>query len=318
MPPRVLQTAGINDVWTYHELHLDSSARDGGSNESPFFALSRPLHDVVGLQLLHVDVALNFKLVDWYNNRVSIGINTNDYAGPNPTAQVVRLPPGTYTSLDDLAQAVAASFDPMLQRSFPGRYRMDVDGDENGNLVFRIVDRNSGVFCPPDPNGIYQFSIAVQGERPDLDQLPRSPMSPFSVAASLGFEEGRLYWHLPNTFTPPLAPRFRLPRALYLGASFADLISDQILFNGTSDNAPAALERLPITDWIDRRLVLDSPQSTMFFSIPLSTVQNLTLYLRFAESFWKSLPLDLNGTPWSLTLGVLTQKEQNEGPLVAF
>lgn len=53
-PP--ITTSGINDIFLYNEVHLDSSQRDTGTNNTPVFNLHPEVPNILGVKLLTAEI----------------------------------------------------------------------------------------------------------------------------------------------------------------------------------------------------------------------------------------------------------------------
>lgn len=298
-----LQTSGVNDVWSYREIHLDSSARDGGSNESPVFSLSVPLHDVLAFQVLRVHVPHGYSTVNSRNDKVSIGINVNDYGAVPPTAVVARIPHGVYKDPLSLAQAVASLYDRILQPHWPGRFRMNASQDSQGRISLSLVDRTTGAFVPPDPNAVYQFSLYIQGYRKDSGETLPTDTFAFDVQSALGTPD-RFWFNQPNVWTAPQPGLFSRPFRLGIASNLTGYIPDRLLLRPNS-----LLCTLPHSSDRGHGLSLSASQTDMLFGTGLAFLQHLRFDLLHIAEPWSAVPVDLRGRPWTISLAVLTQRQ---------
>lgn len=294
-----LQTAGVNDVWSYHELLLDSSARDAGTNVAPVFHLAQPLHDVMGFQVLDIDIPLGgFCLINDGNNHVGVGVNENDFTIPNPTILTARIPPGIYTTTLALAQAVGDLYDYILERDWPGRFKVRASLDGTGHVVFSLTDRTTGAFVPPDSNSVYLISLNIHS-----NDTPAA--SPWDLQTLLGFENRSLF-NLPNTVTGPNIPApLSFPQQVFLRCNLTQRCSRQLLFDGsTARSSYLARFRWKPTEALTYR----PTQTSMYLATDLDTVQTVQFDLRF-ETGWDTF--DVTDQPWTIRLAIITQRPRS-------
>ena len=319
-----LQTPGINDVWHYNELLLDSSARDGGSNEAPVFHLSRPLSDVLAVHLLQLDLPLSF----FTFRRFQVTLDVNAAAAQLPDyyeSMTFHISPGFYRSPLELAQQIAQSADVLLRRLFDARYVLAARLDTTGHVVFEMRDRLSDAYAPPDPDGIYRFRLGF-GRSDGEDE-------PVDIAFALGFQNNLhrgTDWSLDNRATAlDLPDHFPVPQTLHLTSNLSHLTSGHIQFDGSTAQTPSYLLRTDLrSSFPTRRLRHAAYQHALYPATDgLPTLQTLRFALSFDDTLFRLLPnrtndptsridlpdkqfmdVDLRGQPWTLRLGILTQR----------
>lgn len=83
--PQPVQTSGINDIYEYQEVHLDSGKRDSGDNNHPYFVLHPVIQKVLAVKVTSAEIPLTHYNVNTTNNTFVMG------------AATIVLPTGNYT-----------------------------------------------------------------------------------------------------------------------------------------------------------------------------------------------------------------------------
>lgn len=324
----VLQTAGVNDIWHYNELHLDSSARDGGTNDEPTFVLPDPLHDVMGVKVLSAHIPFSYYLVHDDNNSFLFTF-WSDQAATGHRLQTVplSLSPGSYSTPDDCAQSLADDINaawiafwqapnrttqpPYLYavRFHPsiGAFELYATKLVNGIPTPVTVANNDCGF-----QGLsFQFQVGLTGE---------------SCAPVFGFQPSVVYGSVmddPVTTDNANEVTYSVigklvnlagPSYLQLFSNLGNRISNRLLVNGTTTSSPPVLARIPVNAPPYGTISYTDPNPSFAFDVGLSQLQNISLSLRLGRQ--ETHPLHLNDQAWSIVLLVLTQRDTSAGRLV--
>lgn len=258
----IIQTPGVNDVYEYNEIHLDSTQRDAGTNDHPFFDLHIPLSAVLGLKLLSAQIPWTVY------NVVADGPTQNNVYRTSGTTRFV--PPGFY----DAPQLLAA-----LKSNEPGCWAFDT---------------TSGKFAFTNPSSTDAVDLDFQDQR--------------NLARQLGYEPGKVYTvPASQSLQAPYVANVASPNAVYLVSdSVGGRISRNIRVNGATSKANTAIAKIPVTVNNGETLFYTDPTPSNCFDMSMDNLTGMDFYL---VDPYTSTPLSLNGSPWSVTFQVLTQRD---------
>jgi hypothetical protein len=87
------QTGGINDVFAYKEIQLDSHQRDAGTNDEPVFYLAPAIHNVLAIKVVAAQIPFSYYVFDDHNNRFVLvdPSGTHDVALPTGNYDAIKL-----------------------------------------------------------------------------------------------------------------------------------------------------------------------------------------------------------------------------------
>lgn len=291
----LVTTPGVNDVWLYHEIHLDSDARDAGTTERPIFHLSRPLHDAVALQVLRAEVPYTLDVFD-----ASTTFFSADILGiPAALRQTGPFPlNGPFTGPLGLAQAIQSIFQHQLDSTWPGLYRFDVSFAAL-HFRLRLLQASTGAVFSPPPGPPYDrpsmFSLWTRYWPDDVLPQPNLPQATGETWSQRG-------WVINNDLTLENVPYFPLPTRISL---LTDLLgSGGAPYSTQTGNLLCDLHLHPD----DRRYRYSAPSPDTYFDLGPRTLQTLSFELRHVHPDYAGRTF-LTNLPWTLTLAVLTQKD---------
>jgi hypothetical protein len=324
----LVQTQGVNDLWEYHELHLDSAARDGGSNCTPSFTLPSPLHRVVGYRVLSVVVPYRYPLPDPLANHVTLGWTFRNpdglLRGDNFNGYDVV---GPFGSVVALGQAIADRFVEIFDRHYPDTYAVRADL-VNDRLRFTAT-YDDGSPIPPEDTRFVSFTVNTQ----DLNRtpVPYEPWLDFRYEYPFRrLEEqtlGRILGMAPYTWlssAPPDAPAGTVglqlvfpypallwgPSALAVQSDLVHLASPHPVHPAYRLYAPEPLVVVPLPNpppqFQPETVVVRPPLAAGFVSVGRRTLRSL----RFALSYPSNLlPVDLANRAWQISIAFLVARD---------
>lgn len=126
------QCSGVNDIYEYNELHLDSAARDQGDNNQPIFMLQPALSSIMGVKLVSAQIPFTFYVFNEKNNTFSYYPTGDTNANP----VTITIPIGNYTS-----QTFDTTLETALAAAAPGS---PITVDYSGNSGRYTLTSNSG------------------------------------------------------------------------------------------------------------------------------------------------------------------------------
>lgn len=299
----VLQTAGVNDVWHYTELHLDSSARDAGTNDEPEFILPIPIHDVMGFKVLSAEIPFSYYLVHDHNSLAEFYVN---YNGTVQTHSF-NIPNGSYGSPEELAKTWQDLINANVNTSF--QYVVDFRPTSGTFAVYAQTSNGTRLRPGDDPNFhglLFRFPTGPNGE---------------SCGPIFGCFPGRNYGsvheepadHPPGSLYEVHTELVNLtgPNYLQLFSNLGNQLSNKLLVNGSSTSSPPVIARIPVNAGPFEIITYKDPNPGYLFDTSLSQLQNVQLSLRLGRD--ENHPLALNNQPWSVVLMVLSQRETTAG-----
>jgi hypothetical protein len=308
----VVQTAGVNDVWHYNEVHLDSFGRDAGDNNSPSFFLPQPLADVMGIKVLAARVPFSWYLVDATNG--AFDFTWGWYVSPGVDENVTKrlaLPPGSYDSPqalgDGFARVVNANDPSPMEANQELRATFDAP---SGTLTFAFWNKSSDrvVDDTYNPDKFFGFEYTFVSD-------PRSCAFLFGTPPDV--PNGRYDRQAPDLST--LSVRTGVvnvagPNYISLVSNLAGRISPRIHVNGASTPSPALVARVPVDVPAFGIVDYTDPNPGFCFDTGLDQLQRIDLSWRLGNDY--DTVLDFNGQPWSVVLQVLTQRDTTAGRTV--
>jgi hypothetical protein len=269
--PNPTQTVGINDVYEYNEIHLDSAERDGGTNNEPTFNIQPVIQSVLAIRVKSAMVPFAFYVVNDTNNTFQLQL-LGVTAVPDPIPYAV--PPGNYN---------AATLAARVQALFTGLFTVEYD-DTTGKFTFTELSHLGG----------WGFQLIF----PDTETM--------GIAQWLGFDRGT--YSSVNTsstavLTSPNVAMVTGHNYLMLTSNLGSRISRNIRVNGTHSHTPNLLCKIPINQQPGMILEYDNNTENYAFDYSDGFIQQITLSLQYGED---GTLVDMNGVPWEVTLQVLT------------
>lgn len=268
-----LQTAGVNDVYEYNEIHLDSAARDAGTNDEPVFNLNPSISNVLGIKLVSAQIPFTYYVFNDANNTFQILPN----ADPNQ-ARTVTLPAGNYT--------VTSISNPLTTAL----------GAATGDTYSFTYSGATGKFTLRSTTG-QVFALSF-GE--DNDEGVSNPR------LWLGFAPGINRSDDGGVLVASHTANITGPNYLYLVTSFGGRISRNIRVNGGSTPEAPAFAKIPVTVNPYGLITYTDPNGSYAFDMSNGEVQSIRLGLMYGHTLQK---VQMNGSPWSLVMQVLTQRD---------
>lgn len=270
-----VQTAGVNDVYEYNEIHLDSAARDAGTNDDPDFNLSPGFTNCLGVKLVSAQIPFTYYVFNSGNNTFEILSNPDDPA----TARTVALPVGNYT-VNSIAKPLTEAL-----------------GAATGDTYTLTYSTATGKFVLASTSGsVFALRFGSDAKDPGTDN-PR---------LWLGFAGGLNRSDNFGVLVAPHTANITGPNYLYLAASFGGRLSTRIRLNGsTTGNAPV-LAKIPVNVNPYGVITYGDPSGSFAYDMASGTLQDLRLSLLYGHTLQR---VDMNGAPWSVVLYVLTQRD---------
>lgn len=265
-----IQTASVNDVYEYNEIHLSSYQRDAGTNDHPEWNIRPDLHSVLGVKILSAEIPFTFYTV------VDSGPGKNNTLRATRTDGTVfdlALAPGVY-DVTQLANAIGSS----------GNFAVDWI-PYRGKYSFSFLSGIAG-----HPNCVLNLKDNLLA---DLIGFPRTDFLLDSTNA-----EARVSPNVVNVSGP---------NAVYLiSGAIGGRISSSIRCNGSSTPNPPVVAKIPINCNFGQVVSYTDPNPAPSFDMSMGNITHLDFALIHADNL---TPLQLNGVPWSVTLQVLTQRD---------
>lgn len=264
------QGGPINDVYTYHEIHLDSSLRDAGTNDDPRFILQPQIGNVLGVKLVSAQIPFTYYAIDVGTNHLYLLRDVDKGVNPNPVD--VYLTPGNYT-----AKTLRSELETRLNAA-------RVNTDNSFTVTF---DESTGKF--------EVTSFGDQGE--DVFALTAYLLD--GPYATLGLRPGEPYTNLDGLFPNAAVPTG--PGYILLTSNLGRVLN-YVHVNGATNNSMPVLAKIPVTGDPGCMLTFQDPTVGFAFDYGSGDLQELVFGLRFPDG----RPVRLNGASWSLCLYALT------------
>lgn len=270
-----VQTAGINDVYEYNEVHLSSFQRDSGDNDHPQWNLQPELHSVLGVKVLSAQIPYSFyTIVDSGSARNNVLNITQDAGLP----AVITLPPGSY-SANQLADA--------LQDVANNAFHVPVLG-----VTWDIRNGKYTITNKLTSGGTRYLGLA-NNPLADVLGFPRSDI-PFPTTS-------------PYQLVAPYVANVAGPNSLYLvSRTLGGRLSRNVRCNGGSTANPPVVAKIPLNVNYGEVVNYTDPNPAPCFDTSMALFSTMDFELINADTL---LPVELNGLSWSVSLQVLTQRD---------
>lgn len=97
---RKVETAGVNDIYVYNQVLLDSHDAESGDSDRPIFNLHPAFSDCVGFKIISARVPFSYYVFNQYNNTFTLNIT---YYNLIKIEQTITVPIGNYTIAEFVA-----------------------------------------------------------------------------------------------------------------------------------------------------------------------------------------------------------------------
>lgn len=278
----VLQTQGVNDVYEYNEIHLDSHQADNRNTDQgaihPRFAITPPINNAIGIKVLTAQIPFTWNVVTPANNHFTINTKGID------------IPPGNYTLtsfvawLNAYAQPDGVTADSALVWTYDER---------SGSLG--IYDPSRTSTAPPT----YTVSFSAANGPIDLFGIPETGGS-YDVIGPGADPNNPTYTLFPGT-----ANMTGSNYLLLTSASLAGRLAKNIRINGETTPHPIVLAKIPITVNPGGIILYSDVSPGYAFDMSLEQLQNIDLIMLDGTTLTPLIPR----SPWSVSLMVLSQRE---------
>lgn len=272
-----IQTIGVNDVYQYREIHLDSIRRDHGTGNNPQWIIQPSIHDVIGVKLISAHIPFSYYVINNRNNTFQIRLHSNL---PNPLT--VSITPGNYTTAT-IIDALTLGM-PEDRQGFEWSLNPAKD---------RLILHNTA------QSG---FSVIFEDVTDNTDQRDIGEDTP---RLYLGFGPG-----VTSTAGDSLVGSYPLnltgPHYLYVNSPLVNRLNHHITTNGTSSANHAVIAKVPVTVNPGGIIEYTDPSPGYFFDLNNGQLQDLSFSLTLGHSTHE---VDLNGLHWTVTLAVLTHRD---------
>lgn len=265
-----LQTQGVNDVFEYNEIHLDSQQADNRLEgpEHPRFAITPPISAVIGIKLLSAQIPFSWDIVTPDNNKFIIDGTT------------YTLPPGNYTLtqlLDTLNDIAAVN---SLDTPAPAVWGFD---PRTGTLNLH----NGGTSLIPSTTMV----IGKDG-----------PYSIFGMNApdTIKYGGSLLPYHFPG--------QVNVTGSNYLlltSSALAGRLAKNIRINGETTAHPLVLAKIPVSVNPGSIILYTDASPGYCFDMGMEQLQHIDLILLSGDDLKPVVPK----SPWSVSLMVLSQRD---------
>lgn len=271
-PP--VQTPGVNDVYEYCELYLDSNSRDSGTNDKPRFFLAPILHNILGIKVISAQVPFTYYVFQPTNNTFTL----TDNAGA--ATNTVVIPPGNYNATTICTQLGASL------TTASGGHATYTAAYNNTTGAIAVTSSVTEAF-------VLHFGADINDKGWNNPRL------------WLGFAAGSNTATSAGVLTAPSVACPTGPTYIYLESSLGGRIAKNIRVNGSTTNDPAVIARIPVN--VNPWGVINYTDTTESFAFDMDDgfLQEITVSLSFGDS---GQALSLNGSPWGVVLQVLVQR----------
>lgn len=243
----VLQTQGINDVYEYNEIHLDSRQADNRGEPDgqthPRFAITPPIPFAIGVKVLSAQIPFSWDIVTPTNNSFSVdGVSYS-------------LPTGTYTltSLLDTFNNLVAASSPTVVLGY---------NERTGALTIQDTALTSA---------------SIPGT---LEIPPTGPVNMFGLS-----EPSVIAITKDATDLPGQVNVTGSNYALLTSAALAGRLSKNIRINGETTPHPVVLAKIPVTVNPGTVVLYNDSSPGYCFDMSMETLQNIDLMLLNGDDF---------------------------------
>lgn len=293
---------GISDTLEYIEYALDSADANTTPDSSfsslnwPLFILSSPLFNIAALKVLEAEIPFTYYIFNSSNNTFWI----NEYTGavtPGTWVQIT-IPVGNYTA-DNLATELVALLDAasLVGNTYTVTYSGPSSTPSTGKYT---ITASGGVASNPF---VLRFGTTTGDTGLTNPRL------------WLGFNAGDTlsgYSGLHSSLTAPNIAQVTGPNYLYLNCRILGS-GVKVLLPAVTDSlggavAGSRIARIPVDVQPGGTIYYTDPAPTMWFDLEnLNNLAQIDFYFTMGN-LAVPLPLDFNGSNFSLKLGILVNR----------
>lgn len=315
---------GLSTALDYHEFEFDSADCTRSYDNAytiknwPNFYLGKPLDQVAAVKVLEAEIPFSYYVINAPNNTFQL-TETRNLAIPNGVnLRTVTITPGTYTSSSLLAETIlqlnttSAAFATNGANTSTGEaflYTASTFSDSTLKFTFRSN---------------YVQAAGVTGRKSVFTFSPKSPLltvygfTPTETVFTSTEPTGSGSSTASTVLQAPLVAEITGPNYVYLNSrTLGSLIKLHLPGSGVINPQQSGADgpqiaKIPINCDFGTISFWKDPDPDKWFDLGNSTFTgNLDFYLTLGTNDYK-VPLNLNGLPFSLKLGVLTNKTQHD------
>lgn len=280
---------GISEEFNYYEIELDSLDNSGPKQTGtsplnwPVFQLNETLQNVAAIKVLECQVPFTYYVITTKNNTFIL----NDDVTVNAVAT---LEPGNYNA-DTLTQEFESAL--IAASAAANSYSVSFTGpiakpQQNKFHIVRTNGTNFSLKFGDDGDKGFTNPRLILGMNPN-----------FNVSVPGG------------VLIAPNSANITGPNYLYLNSTRLGTILTAILPNGSQDNGTIGpqISKIPVNANPGEIIFWQDPSPQFWFNLKnLSNLSDLDLYFTLGNNIQEK-PLDFNGLPFSIKLGVLLLNE---------
>jgi hypothetical protein len=277
---------GIDGNYKYFEISCDSffaaRSNDGGLKENNALFDIRPIHNIVGLKILEVEIPFSFFTFTEKNNKFYLRESVTTGPPINPVIAVI--PVGNYTA-SEMLTVLANALD--LASGNGWEYLVEID-----NATQRFIIWNQQF-----PTSSFSLDFILEP----------------STAVYFGFKNGQVYQSQlgpdpdkGHGLQAPFVFNMSGPNYLYVNSTMLGTLVDMYR---PSENAGPYLARIQNTVLPGEVIFWRDPDPEKYFNLEnLNTLSQFDLYLTagFPDT---QTPLNLNGSSFSVKIGIVVQTD---------
>jgi len=292
------QTGGVNDIYEYKEIQLDTMRCDVGNGDNATWNLKTPINDVVGVKLVSATIPFSYYSITDHNGGAFYGnswvLTDNTGAGPNALATSLGFAAGNSVSLsispgNYTPTTMAAALALALTNSSVG-----------GWAIYTVsYSSTTGKFAVTSTR-VEFWSLSCY-DNAGWGVEAATPMLALGLAAGVNTASTNP-WIFPNV------ANLTGPNVINICGSIGGLVNKAINLNGSSNQGNlSTFAQVPVNCNPGGYIEYTDPNSEYYFSVGGGYIQSINMFTTFGN-IKKPVWIGYNGAGFNVTLGVLSRR----------
>jgi|WetSurMetagenome_2_1015567.scaffolds.fasta_scaffold00451_20 hypothetical protein len=292
-----VQTLGVNDIYEYSTIFLDSAEYEQGSKNRPKFQLRTPIQNVVGIKVVSATIPFSWYTVHTGNNTFTI-VMKNTTSGVY-TATTITLTQGSYT-----ASEMATELQSKINTALGGSLMAVTFSAITGKFTFTYT------FSAPNHFWGLWFSKYTTSPARMIGMLGTTVKNDTYAA---GHETDATYINLAaivsttDVLTSPYVADLMDYQYIMLNGTLGGRLNQYVRTNGLSTPDPVVIAKIPVAGQRFQLMQYTDDDPQYYYEFGNQTLQHMEFYL--STGYGEDI-IDFNGLAFQVKLGVLTEKLQ--------
>jgi len=292
-----VQTIGINDIFEYSTIFLDSAEYEQGSRNRPNFQLRTPISNVVGIKIISATIPFSWYTVHAINKTFTV-IMKNTTSGVYTTSTIT-LTEGSYT-----ASEMATELQTKINTALGGTAMVVTTSSTTGKFTFTYT------FTAPNHFWGLWFSKYTTSPARILGMMGTAIKND---TYATGKETDATYINLASivsttdVLTSPYVADLMDYQYIMLNGNLGGRLNQYLRTNGASTPDPVVIAKIPVAGNRFQLIQYTDDDPNYYYEFGNQTLSNLEFF--FSTGYGEDI-IDFNGLAFQIKLGVLTEKLQ--------